>query len=265
MNRNETIVGTDFLANGGSLVNRVLYEVAVEALSPDPDQPRKYFDDHALDELKVSIDRHGVLQPVIFRKAPQGRLLLVSGERRFRAAQLAGKTTIPAIYNEDGNAAEIALVENLLRENLNPIEEAEALKRLKDAQSYTNAQLSVTIGKAESTISEILSLNRLPESVKTECRASAVVSRRALVEIAKAGGDERMEKLFEDYRKKELKGDDLRTTTRKAKEPSKQWLRTIADFSEKLAAADFEGFGDERGTVEEALRALNLAIAGKLS
>lgn len=254
-----------FLSENKSLVDRQLYQVPLAALIPDPEQPRKFFDPGAIEELKVSIEKHQVLQPIIFRQSKDGCLVIVSGERRYRASQQAQRETIPAIYNASENATEIALVENLLRENLNPIEEAEALKKLKDEQSYTNAQLSVTIGKAESTISEILSLNRLPESVKSACRASSAVSRRALVEIAKAGGDERMEKLFEDYRKKELKGDDLRTTTRKAKEPSKQWLKTIADFSEKLAAADFEGFGNERGTVEEALRALNLAIAGKLS
>lgn len=102
----------------------------------------------ALAELKTSIERHGVLQPVLFRKDEQGQYILISGERRFRSSQLAGQETLPCIYNEGGSSAEIALVENLLRENLNPIEEAEALQQLKQEQSYTNEQISAVIGKA---------------------------------------------------------------------------------------------------------------------
>ena len=145
------------------------YELKISDLIPDKDQPRKHIDEATLVELKNSIEKHGVLQPILFRKDDKGKLIIVSGERRYQASKLAGKETIPAIFITD-DAREIALVENLLRLDLNPIEEAEALESLKAEKKYTLNQLSAVIGKAPSTISEILSLNNLPTRIKNKCR-----------------------------------------------------------------------------------------------
>ena len=135
-----------------------LYDLALTGVQPDPDQPRKYFDEQALTELKASIEKHGVLQPVLVRQGADGALLLVSGERRYQAAKLANCPTIPAVFT-DGEPAEISLVENLLRENLTAIEEAEAIDRLKTQHNYLLSDLSAVLGKSDSTLSEILSLN----------------------------------------------------------------------------------------------------------
>jgi ParB family chromosome partitioning protein len=161
-----------------------LYDLNLADVQPDPDQPRKYFDEQALAELKASIEKHGVLQPVLVRQGADGALLLVSGERRYQASKLAGLLTIPAVFT-DGEPAEISIIENLLRENLTAIEEAEAIERLRVQHNYQLSDLTAALGKSDSTISEILSLNKLPDEVKNDCRNDPKTARGILVEIAK--------------------------------------------------------------------------------
>ncbi len=253
-----------FLAEGKELENREMYNVPLESLTADQNQPRKYFDDQAMDELVKSIEKHGVLQPVMFRCDDQENLIVISGERRFRAAQQAKMETIPAIYNDGGNNTEIALVENLLRENLNPIEEAEALGALKEEQGYKNVQISEAIGKAESTISEILSLNKLPDAIKDECRQNPNCTRRGLVEIAKADSEEEMLKLFEKYKSMELKSDGMRAGRQEAGSLSDAWKKKVDRFRNQIEKIDFSEFGEDRRDVETAFKGLKVVIDGVL-
>jgi len=188
---------------------RKLYELEIDLLAPDPNQPRKSIDAEELAELKNSIVKLDVLLPIIFRKDESGYLFIVSGERRYLASKLAGKTTIPAIYIES-NTSEIALVENLLRVDLTAIEEAEALQRLKTEARYTNEQIAEFIGKAPNTISEILKLNQLPEKLRNENRSNKLLSRRVLLEVAKADTPEEMKKLFKKALNKTKKRDEIR-------------------------------------------------------
>jgi ParB family chromosome partitioning protein len=123
-----------------------------------------------MEEMTASVAKHGILQPILFLVDETGNPIIVAGERRVEAAKKAGLTTIPAIFVE-GNHAEIALVENLLRQDLTPIEEAEALDRLIKEQSYTHEQLAGMIGKARNTLTEILSLHRLPRRSGTSAGA----------------------------------------------------------------------------------------------
>jgi len=139
-----------------------LYQLDPREISLDRTQPRKYLDEQAMTELKTSIQKHGVLQPVLVRTGENGGLMLVSGERRYQASVAAGLATIPAIFIK-GDPMEVAIVENLLREGLTAIEEAEAIDRLRNAHNYQLGDLSQVLGKTESTLSEILSLNRLPQ------------------------------------------------------------------------------------------------------
>lgn len=265
MPQNEDADLKTFLDDAGELVDRQLYHVPIGALIPDPDQPRKHIDEAALKELRASIVKHGVLQPVIFRKTEEGSLVLVSGERRYWASQLAEKADIPAIYNAGGNATEIALVENLQRENLSPIETAEGLQRLKEEGGYTSGQLCAVIGKAESTICEILSLNRLPEAVKSECRTDPTVPRRALVEIAKGKDEEAMTKLFAKYRKQALKSDDLRKATRKDGSVTDHWLQKIDGFAAKLDKLNLAELEDDAEAVKKKLKELMTTIKKRLA
>lgn len=142
--------------------------IAVEDIVANPFQPRKKFDEENLKSLAESIKRKGVLQPVLVVKLDNGKYQLVAGERRFRATKIAGLTEIPAIVTEIGekDQLEIAILENIQREDLNPIEEAEAYKRLMNEFSHTQEELSEILGKSRSHIANILRLLTLPEDVK---------------------------------------------------------------------------------------------------
>lgn len=233
-----------------------LYEISVNDLAKDPDQPRKFFDPEALKELSESIKQHGVLQPIIFRQTDIGKLFIVSGERRWRAVKKAGLETIPAVFT-DGNPEEIALVENLLRENLTPIEEAEAMKAIMDKHEYTQEQLAGVLGKGRSTISEVLALNRLPEEIRNECRENPKCPRRVLVEIAKKKTPKGMKSLYERYKAKGLTRDEIREAVKRPRgekiDVAKKAIGGLALKLEKISQATAWSDGDRellRGELE---------------
>ncbi|MFP5501132.1 MAG: ParB/RepB/Spo0J family partition protein [Candidatus Sericytochromatia bacterium] len=144
--------------------------VPLEAIEPNPDQPRRHFDPEALSELTASIKAHGVLQPVLLRPHPQakGRYQLVAGERRFRASREAGLTELPAVVREltDAEALELALVENVLREDISPLEEARTLKSLLETFGYSYAQLGERLGKNKAYVDHRVRLLKMPEPVQ---------------------------------------------------------------------------------------------------
>ena len=139
----------------------------ISLIDPKSDQPRKYFDKEALEELSESIKENGLLQPILVREYAEGRYQIIAGERRFRACKLAGLTEIPAIVldRDDKAAAQIALIENIQREDLNPLEEAMAYKALKDEYGMTQEELSEKIGKSRSAIANAIRLLDLPEPI----------------------------------------------------------------------------------------------------
>jgi ParB family chromosome partitioning protein len=214
-----------------------LYKIPTELLLRDANQPRKHFDPDALNELADSIKRHGVLEPVLFRVDDKGNLVLISGERRWRAAKQAKLAVIPAIYTE-GPPAEIALVENLLRENLTPVEEAEALLRMVDEFGYTQQQLADALGKGRSTIAEVLSIARLPALIRDECREDPKCPRRVLIEIAKQKKTPKgMLSLFRKYQAQGMTSDQVRKETRTKRAPVDKSLRikdSITDLTASL-------------------------------
>ncbi|MBN1948273.1 MAG: ParB/RepB/Spo0J family partition protein [Candidatus Cloacimonetes bacterium] len=191
---------------------RKIHEMEIASIQANPWQPRQHIDPKTLSELSDSIRQYGVIQPILVRRANQGEIVLVAGQRRLQASKLAGLKTVPVIFT-DGNPLEIALIENLQRENLSPIEEAEALARMVSEFNYTQEQVARVIGKARSTISESLSLTRLPEEIKTECRR-ADIPKRSLVEIAKQGSEKDMLRLFRQLQARTLKSDAVRAITR---------------------------------------------------
>lgn len=147
-------------------------ELEIGQIKPNPDQPRKEFDEVRLEELALSIKEHGIVQPVIVRKVGDG-YELVAGERRWRAAQLAGLTKVPALVREftEAERMEIALIENLQREDLNPLEEAEAYRALMDAFGLTQEALAKRLGRSRSQVANTLRLLQLPDRVQEEIRA----------------------------------------------------------------------------------------------
>ncbi len=141
----------------------------ISMVDPKSDQPRKYFDKEALEELADSIVENGLLQPILVREYGEGRYQIIAGERRFRASKIAGLTEIPAIVldRDDKRAAEIALIENIQREDLNPLEEALAFKALSEEYDMTQEELSIKVGKSRSAVANSLRLLDLPDEVLT--------------------------------------------------------------------------------------------------
>lgn len=183
-----------------------LYDIPIIDLKPDENQPRKSMDTQALEELAASIKTQGIIQPLLFRVvADSPNLIIVAGERRYKAAQMAGLLTTPGICVE-GNPSEIALVENMLRQDLTAIEEAEGLRALMTEQKYTQEQLGSIIGKAQNTLSEILSLNKLPQEIRDDCRGDRTISKSTLIAIAKKKQSRSMTTAYNAYKVRLQKG-----------------------------------------------------------
>lgn len=181
-----------------------VYQIDLESISPNPDQPRKYFNEDAQRELQESIKVHGILQPLILAKRGDG-YIIVAGERRYRAAKAVGMATVPALVKriDDSLMREISLIENLQREDLNPIEEAEAIDELIRLNGYTQEKLAQRIGKARSSVTNILRLLGLDDEVKELVRQNrlsagharalaAVTNREAQVDFAFRAADGEM-------------------------------------------------------------------------
>lgn len=158
-----------------------LIEIPVEQISVNPNQPRKIFDATALDELAASIKASGVIQPVVVRRV-NGSYQLIAGERRWRAARRAGLDRIPAVVRDatDVESLEIALVENLLREDLNPMEEAEAYQKLLAQFGWTQEELAQRVGRDRSSIANSLRLLRLPEVIQADLRGGRLTMGHAV-------------------------------------------------------------------------------------
>ena len=144
-----------------------LKEVDIDLVRPNPNQPRKHFDEEALAELADSIKKHGLIMPIVVNNMENGRYMIIAGERRYRAAKMAGKTTIPVVVRSysDREIKEISLIENLQREDLNPIEAANAMKQLMDEYHLTQEELAERIGKSRPAVTNTLRLLSLAPEV----------------------------------------------------------------------------------------------------
>ena len=143
-------------------------KVKLMEIEPNRDQPRKQFDEDALNELADSIAKHGVLQPLLVRPLLNGGYQLVAGERRWRASRIAGLTEVPVVIKDltDAQVAELALVENVQREDLNPLEEANGYKELSEKYGYTQDEISSMVGRSRSAVANALRLLSLPSEVQ---------------------------------------------------------------------------------------------------
>lgn len=175
--------------------DETLVEVGLDQIEANPNQPRKIFSDEALTELAASIRASGVIQPIIVRRHGAG-YQLIAGERRWRAARRAGLDRVPAVVREatDAQSLELALVENLLREDLNPMEEAEAYQKLLAQFGWTQEELAQRVGKDRSSIANGLRLLRLPEPIQADLRGGRLTMghARALLALSDAGDQLRL-------------------------------------------------------------------------
>jgi ParB family transcriptional regulator, chromosome partitioning protein len=171
----------------------MVQELPIDSIVSNPRQPRKAFDTKSLHDLSQSLKRSGVLQPVVVRRhGPQFQIVV--GERRWRAAKMAGLTYIPAVVREatDAETLELALVENLLREDLNPMEEAEAYQRLLTEFAWTQEELGARVGKDRSSVANCLRLLKLPELIQADLRAGRLTMGHARALLALASPAEQL-------------------------------------------------------------------------
>ncbi|PID38701.1 MAG: chromosome partitioning protein ParB [Proteobacteria bacterium] len=200
-----------------------LYLCPIERVRPQRAQPRRYFDEDALEELAQSIREQGVVQPLIVRESDDGDFELIAGERRWRAAQRAKLHEVPVLIREasDLETFELALVENLQRQDLNPIEEAEAYQRLLDEHGYTQEQLADRVGRDRSTVANALRLLKLPEVGKRALVAGSIAAghARALLALEKARPIQRALKSVVD---KQLSVRQTEALVRKLKAPAEE-------------------------------------------
>jgi ParB family chromosome partitioning protein len=236
--------------------------LALAAIEPNAEQPRTQLGN--IEELAASIREKGVLEPILVRALGPNRYQIISGERRYRAATLAGLDEIPAIELDvdDKEQVEIALIENIQRKDLTAFEEAEGFFVLQQKFGYTHEKIAQVIGKSRTTITETLSINEIPDRIRAMCREAGISSKSVLVQVARAGSEEAMEQFVRAVAAGELSRDDLRKQTASKPEPKKagrpkNFTYTLKDkalpFSLNLA---FRKANVEKSEVIDAVREL---------
>ena len=235
--------GMDSLFVENTVETKQAVELRLAQIVPNRDQPRKIFDDAALRELAESIKQHGLIQPLLVRPMSDGSYQIVAGERRWRASRLAGLERVPVVIKEmpDSEVMELALIENLQREDLNPIEEAEGYKTLMDTYSLTQEQVADRVGKSRSAVANAWRVIGLYDAEKealqngeiTAGHARALMSipdkelRRQALELAKSGASVRQ---IERISKQQTAG----ITMKKPRIKNKTYVETEAALAEQI-------------------------------
>ncbi|MEZ5306977.1 MAG: ParB/RepB/Spo0J family partition protein [Pyrinomonadaceae bacterium] len=256
----------DEIARGNRTVGKI---IAIDQIFPNPEQPRNEFGD--LTELTSSIREQGVLEPLLVQPK-NGKFMIIAGERRWRASGEAGLTELPCVVLEidDHTVAEIALVENLQRKDLNIWEVADGLADLATRFGYTHDQIAQKIGKSRTSVTESLAIAGLPESIRSRCRDQKITAKSTLVEISRAFDESEMHELLDRVTTK--KGPVVRKAVREEKSdsptgnetPSKPASKEHAVFRYKSDDNDFElvvkHFDREEVSRTDLLRALKEAF-----
>lgn len=240
-----------FADNGGLSLGDGTETIRLSDIEPNKNQPRKSFDNEALRQLADSIREHGVIQPLIVQSMSNGNYRIIAGERRWRAAKMAGLTDIPAVIRDDlseEQAMQIAMIENLQRENLNPIEEALGYKELIDKFSMTQEKLAAALGKARSSIANSLGLLTMPNAVQEllkkgllkagHCKALKKISDEALmIELAnRAAREEISVRQIEEIAKREKKQSEEQSSDKKIKPRVSYYTEVEASLTELLGS-----------------------------
>ena len=175
-----------------------LYTLAIADLQPDPNQARSFMDPNSLNELAASIGKFGVLVPIQFCQDEQEALVIVSGHRRVKAAEKAGLTVINGTFT-DGDTRLQGFVDNLQREGLTPVDEAEQMSLLMKEYVFNQYQLADALGKDKSTVSKTMTLNKLPEDVRSACRTNPNIPKNVLLDVAQMTTEKSMRRKFQSY------------------------------------------------------------------
>ena len=230
-----------FLDNAVADRTNTVEFVKISQIDPKSNQPRKHFDNDALAQLADSISTHGVLQPIILRLRESGRYEIVAGERRWRASKLAGLSEIPAVIvdHDELKTAQIAIVENIQRENLNPLEEAMAYRSLAEDHGMTQEEIATQVGKSRSAIANFVRLLDLPEEILplvAEGKLSAGHA-RALLSLKNPENAVILAQKIVDLG---LSVRDVENEVKKLNKPAKEEEESPETFGEKDYVADLE-------------------------
>jgi len=219
-----------------------IMEIPIDVISPNPHQPRSDFNEASLQELASSIKEHGVLQPLVVSRKDDGSFELIAGERRLQASKLAGLEKVPVIIKKvnEQNKAEISLIENIQRYDLNPIEEARAYKKLQDAFDMTQEEISTRVGKSRSTVSNAMRLLNLPVEMQKAITDGTITEGHAR-SILSLSNPQKQQALFELILKNNLTvrqaEDKVREATKDVRKPRRKADPQVLDQENQLSQA----------------------------
>ena len=251
------LIGDDVVEAASPEEFRGLRHLPIELLHSNPNNPRKQFREEELEDLSRSIREKGLLQPIVVRQRPDGEYEIVAGERRWRASQRAGLHELPVLIRElsDGETLEIALIENIQRADLNPLEEARAYGQLLEQFSYTQQQLADSVGKSRSHIANTLRLLTLPDSVRAYIEDGKLTAGHARTLVATDSPADLANKIISlglSVREAEtLTRSNSTTSTRKAKAEKNADIRALEkQISETIGLrVEIKAQGREGGTL----------------
>jgi ParB family transcriptional regulator, chromosome partitioning protein len=251
---------------GTSLNLPRIVEVELTSLRTNPDQPRTDFNVTAIQELADSIKQHGIIQPIAVTKDlhypdDPTKFMILAGERRYRAFQLLGRETIPAVITS-GDPAEIALIENIQRENLHPLDEARGLAHLMQKHGYTQEEVSRVVAKSRPTVNELLRLTSLPLTIQHECRTFDI-PKSTLVAIARADTEEKQQAVWERIKRNGMTVREARTTKKTILSPrvQKHPIEKALDIGKELVQGLKKTIAEEVSPTSSAIHELQTLCA----
>lgn len=234
--------------------------ISIDKIDPSPHQARTELGD--IEELMASIKEKGILQAIIVREK-DGRYEIIAGERRWVAGKNIGLKDVPCIEMNvsDNEAMEIALIENLQRKDLDVFEEADGLNALVDMYGYSHKQIAEKIGKARSTITEIISISKIPKEIRNMCEEFSIKSRSTIIELAKQENENNMYRLITEIKKRELKREDTRDLSKMIKGKEKKIDKYVYKYEEKDKSFKLKiEFKQQRVTKDEIVQILEKLI-----
>lgn len=256
----------------GGLNDRAIAELPLSDIKADPKQPRKFFDEAKLKELADSIGQHGLKQPILVRPDPDGGYLITAGERRYRAHQLLKRETIPAIISEETDAAIVSIIENLQREDLTAIEEAEAVASLIQERGISQGDAGKLLGKDRTAINQLLMINKLPAQIRADA-SDVQVGKFVLAELARLDDEALQLRLWKKAKDGNLRRDDIRAAASEKKGKSKKdegvspltpagkTLAAVAKATTTLQRQELSD--DDRAYLQSLIQSLTAVLEGR--
>lgn len=216
--------------------------IPINKIAPNPDQPRTEIGD--LSELTASIKEKGILEPLLVKPQNDGTYMIIAGERRWRAANLAGLREVPCIEFDfdDREVAEVALIENMQRKDLTIWEEADGLAALSDKFEYTHEQIAKKLGKSRSTVTETLTIAGLPDDIRKKCRASEITAKSTLLEVARQFDEKAMHKFLDAISNKDLTVKKVREIARPNTKTKSNTVQSNVQVNSKTDSPKGNGF-----------------------